>query len=282
MCCALVAIHRQALARKSEQIHKPSGSGIVVSDQDRVHNVSDAGRIVKPDMQVRWKTVFETAAELSISTRRVRQMLAEGQLEGARTSAGDWLIDPRVVAASKVIARKPGRPAAPRTSWAIIAELGDYEIDVDAQTRRRVREQIRKLGADDLVRIVMRRSPVHRFSPIGEGFDREVRRVALRTGRSAMSLLGPSLRDRVDLFDGYVGKDDLAHVSKFLMPDYGGTVTLFETPSDILFGATESVLKLPITVAFDLAALATATRERSLALHYIERRRDRWLKQNVN
>lgn len=229
-------------------------------------------------MHASWMTVSETAVDFSVSTRRVRQMLVEGELDGQRTSAGDWLIDPRVVAATKLIVRKSGRPLAPRTAWAVIAELGGHKIEVDAQTARRAREQIRRSGADDLVRTTMRRSPVHRYSAVAEGFDRDMRRIAVRTGRSAIGVLSGSLRDRDDVFDGYVRTENLAEASKLLTPDRSGTITLLESPTEIFHDDTEAVLALPITAAFDLATLATATRERSLALHYIDRSRDQWLK----
>lgn len=65
-------------------------------------------------------TVREAAARLGVSGQRVRQLISDGSLPARRSSSG-WLIEAGDVAGRD---RRPrGRPASPRTAWAVICML---------------------------------------------------------------------------------------------------------------------------------------------------------------
>lgn len=79
---------------------------------------SDAGSggDIEGDALASCVSVIETAAILRVSERRVRQLLASGQLRARRSSGGGWLVDARsvderLVATATGRATRPPRPA---------------------------------------------------------------------------------------------------------------------------------------------------------------------------
>jgi excisionase family DNA binding protein len=66
-------------------------------------------------------SVREAAEQLGVSSARVRQLISAGSLPARRSSAG-WLIGADAVADRSGSARA-GRPASPRTVWAILCIL---------------------------------------------------------------------------------------------------------------------------------------------------------------
>ena len=66
-------------------------------------------------------SVREAAEQLGVSSARVRQLISAGSLPARRSSAG-WLIRADAVADRSGTARA-GRPASPRTAWAILCIL---------------------------------------------------------------------------------------------------------------------------------------------------------------
>src|SRR5258706_2454720 len=66
-------------------------------------------------------SVREAAEQLGVSSARVRQLVSAGSLPARRSSAG-WLIGADAVADRSGSARA-GRPASPRTVWAILCIL---------------------------------------------------------------------------------------------------------------------------------------------------------------
>lgn len=71
-------------------------------------------------MQADVLTVREAAAQLGVSGQRVRQLIGAGSLPARRSSAG-WLIRADDIADRNRRAR--GRPASPRTAWAVLCLL---------------------------------------------------------------------------------------------------------------------------------------------------------------
>lgn len=71
-------------------------------------------------MQADVLTVREAAAQLGISGQRVRQLISAGSLPARRSSSG-WLIRADDIAGSD--RRGRGRPASPRTAWAVLCLL---------------------------------------------------------------------------------------------------------------------------------------------------------------
>jgi excisionase family DNA binding protein len=71
-------------------------------------------------MQADVLTVREAAAQLGVSGQRVRQLISAGSLPARRSSSG-WLIGAGDIAGR---AHRPrGRPASPRTAWAVLCML---------------------------------------------------------------------------------------------------------------------------------------------------------------
>src|SRR5258706_4492989 len=66
-------------------------------------------------------SVREAAEQLGVRSARVRQLVSAGSLPARRSSAG-WLIGADAVADRSGSARA-GRPASPRTVWAILCIL---------------------------------------------------------------------------------------------------------------------------------------------------------------
>jgi excisionase family DNA binding protein len=71
-------------------------------------------------MQADVLTVREAATQLGISGQRVRQLISAGSLPARRSSSG-WLIRADDIADKERRAR--GRPASPRTAWAVLSLL---------------------------------------------------------------------------------------------------------------------------------------------------------------
>jgi len=66
-------------------------------------------------------SVREAAEQLGVSSARVRQLISAGSLPARRSSAG-WLI-PAEAVADRSGSERAGRPASPRTAWAILCVL---------------------------------------------------------------------------------------------------------------------------------------------------------------
>ena len=84
--------------------------------------------------------VTAAAAELGVSPRRVRQMLADGTLTGQRIS-GVWALDRHSVDVSKQARRPPHRPWTAASAWAVLALAAGEEPAGTATTRSRARQR---------------------------------------------------------------------------------------------------------------------------------------------
>lgn len=80
-------------------------------------------------MQADVLTVREAAARLGVSGQRVRQLISAGALPARRSSSG-WLIRTEDIADKDRRAR--GRPASPRTAWAVLCMLSSGPIEPGA------------------------------------------------------------------------------------------------------------------------------------------------------
>jgi excisionase family DNA binding protein len=72
-------------------------------------------------------SAFEAAEQLGISSARVRQLIRAGSLPARRSSAG-WLI-PADAVADRSGSPRAGRPASPRTAWAVLCVLSSALAD---------------------------------------------------------------------------------------------------------------------------------------------------------
>ncbi|MCP3877321.1 MAG: helix-turn-helix domain-containing protein [Sulfitobacter sp.] len=85
--------------------------------------------------------VVEAAEELGVSPRRVRQMLAEGNLRGERVGRA-WVVEHEAL--ERVAAKRPevGRPWRAEAAWAFLALADGREIDVSPVDRVRLRRRL--------------------------------------------------------------------------------------------------------------------------------------------
>jgi excisionase family DNA binding protein len=86
-------------------------------------------------MQADVLTVREAAAQLGVSGQRVRQLISAGSLPARRSSSG-WLIRAGDIAGRG--RRAHGRPASPRTAWAVLCMLSSATEQDAAQAPPRV------------------------------------------------------------------------------------------------------------------------------------------------
>lgn len=84
----------------------------------------------------------DVAVLLGVSDRRVRQLVAAGQLDAERVGS-QWVIDPASV---PVRSSRPGRPFAPRTAWALLLHSDPGAAPwLRADEASRLRAQLRQL-----------------------------------------------------------------------------------------------------------------------------------------
>lgn len=86
-------------------------------------------------------SVREAAEQLGVSSERVRQLINAGSLPARRSSAG-WLLMADAVAERTRSAARAGRPASPRTAWAILCLLSSaLESDASEPAACAVRDR---------------------------------------------------------------------------------------------------------------------------------------------
>lgn len=91
----------------------------------------------------------EVADYLGLSSRRIRTIIASGQLP-ARQVAGQWLVPAGAVAA--FLPKGGGRPMAEQSAWSVLASLCGQDVQVSSRLRRRIQQ----LGNDGSPHLRMR------------------------------------------------------------------------------------------------------------------------------
>jgi excisionase family DNA binding protein len=160
--------------------------------------------------------VAEAAAELGVSERRVRQMLADGVLDGERIGRA-WVIDAGQLRSAGHLRPKVGRPWSAASAWALLALADGKELELSPVERSRAKKRL----AEGLARAVGRlaaRAELHRFYAHPSVIDRLAQAPKIvRGGVSA------AVEHKVDLlaqdgFDGYIRASDLdSLVSRFAL-----------------------------------------------------------------
>lgn len=105
--------------------------------------------------------VAAAAAEIGVSPRRVRQMLADGTLTGQRIS-GVWALDRQSVDMSKRGRRPPHRPWSAASAWAVLALAAGEEPAGTATARSRARQRYAR-GLPELQDRLRARCRIRRF-----------------------------------------------------------------------------------------------------------------------
>ena len=134
--------------------------------------------------------VAEAAEELGVSARRVRQMLADGVLDGERVGRA-WIIDREQLHRVAGLRPEVGRPWSPASAWAVLALADGEQVDLSPVERSRARKRIGQ-GLDHLVGRLAARCERRRFYAHPGVLDRLADAV-VRAGVSAAAHCGADL-----------------------------------------------------------------------------------------
>lgn len=147
--------------------------------------------------------VPQVATELGVSQRRVRQMLADGQLAGQRLGR-EWVIDPR--ARERVSRRQQsvGRPWNASSAWALLALANGEQPELAPVERSRAKQRLAEHGLIGLVERLRARAKPRRLYGHPAVFDRLARESeVVRSGVSAAAEYGADIVASNE-FEGYV------------------------------------------------------------------------------
>jgi excisionase family DNA binding protein len=104
----------------------------------------------------------EAANRLGISQRRVRRLVAAGDLRGHQF-AGVWHVDARDVAHRKAVSPNRGRPWSERVAWGGLWLLSGLTVDWLGDTEKwRLRKRLSEMSPEALALAVRRRARVER------------------------------------------------------------------------------------------------------------------------
>ncbi len=221
-------------------------------------------------------TSGEAARVLGVSVRQVQRLVETGELSGAGRVGRSLLIDTVSVNLLRANGSQRGRPWNQRTVWVALDLLSGVGSDeLTSSQRWHLRERLRAMTPEHLVRLGRRRADVHRFRASESFLARVWHEVAL-TGGAALSADAELAREfglaagGRPVVDGYVGPDDLHRIvsAYHLAEDLGGNVVL-----RVLDDVTRSRRGEPAalaTVALDLAE-SLDPRERSAGRRMLDR-----------
>jgi excisionase family DNA binding protein len=184
-----------------------------------------------------WLSVAQAAARLQVSPRRVRQLLAAGELAG-EDIGGRALLDAAQVERRAARRPPPGRPYSPALAWMLLVLLSDpgstAVSSADRSTRYRLRRLLAQLsepdehGSEGWEALLRRRANPHRYW-IHPGVLEQVfadPRVSAGRARAAAAY-GLDVSPGDDAL-GYVAQADLADLEAryALEPDSAGGLEL--------------------------------------------------------
>lgn len=120
---------------------------------------------------MRLRGVSDVAEELDVSPRRVRQLLASGQLRGQQVGRS-WVIEPHEV--EQLRRRGVGRPWSAASAWAVLNVADGQGRDLSPAERSRARQRLRQHGLDGLVGPLRSRAEARSFYGHPSALDRLV------------------------------------------------------------------------------------------------------------
>jgi len=216
-------------------------------------------------------SVQETASVLGVSRRRVRQMLAQGSLDGRRIGRV-WAIESDAVEHAKEQRPRPGRPWTPESAWALLAVAGGRDHGLSPVQRSRARQRL-KAGLQRCVSQMGVRAERRRFyahPSVIETLGREP--TVVRSGISAAAHYELDVV-AINELEGYVTSSSLPGlINRFGLDEQS------ERPNVLLrvvddrswaFGPADTVAPAPV-VAVDLLE-ADDSRSRRAGIQLVER-----------
>jgi len=139
-------------------------------------------------------TSRQAAGQLGVTQQRVQTLFAAGDL-GGRMVAGRLVVDSGDIQAR--LTRRPGRgrPLAARVAWGLLWELsGERAHWLAASERSRLRTNIRKLNAEEVVLRARRRAALHQYRILPTYVDRLAADAAcVPSGVDAASAVGADI-----------------------------------------------------------------------------------------
>jgi len=220
-------------------------------------------------------TCAEASRVLGLSMRQVQRLADGGRIAVIGHVGRTALLDTRSVLQLRQVGIARGRAWNEATIWSAIALL-DGEADVgigDASRRWHLRERLRQLAAEELVRLGVHRACVVRYRASAVQVSKIGKHLAL-AGVSALDYdvgvaetFGLAQSDS-DGIDGYLAAERAAELVQrfFLTEDQRGNVTLRLTEGRRGNGRVASIT----TVALDLAE-SLDTRQRAAGLEVLRR-----------
>lgn len=215
--------------------------------------------------------VADAAAELGVSQRRVRQMLADGTLRGSRIGRV-WAIDRAALDLVSDRSTSAGRPWKAASAWAVLALADGREIEGSTVARSRARRRLAG-GLLPLAERLRARATTRRFYGHPSVLDRLPGPArAVRTGLSATGEHGLDLV-AVGVYEAYMPESDLAEIARRF-----ALIEAAERPNIVLraveddnwpFRPDEVVAPIPV-VALDLLD-AGDDRSKRLAVSLLNR-----------
>lgn len=205
--------------------------------------------------------VVEVAEELGVSSRRVRQMLAEGDLRGERVGRA-WIVERGAL--DQALANRPevGRPWRASAAWAFLALAQGRDVELSAVDRLRIQRRVDD-GAEVNLGRLRARSGERMFYAHPSALERILQQPGLvRSGISAVDahsidLVAP------EAAEGYVRHSDVGGlIERFALDESSDrpNVILRIVDDDVWpFDAGQSVAPA-VVVAVDLLE---STNERS-------------------
>ena len=106
-------------------------------------------------------TVDEAAEYLEVSSRRVRALLARGELKGSRAEGGAWVTTDAAVVVWRNAHPRAGRRLTNEAQWALISELNIRPNDwMSPLLRHRTRQRVREWTPEQFSNAVAMRGPM--------------------------------------------------------------------------------------------------------------------------
>ncbi|MFT6290729.1 MAG: excisionase family DNA binding protein [Ilumatobacter sp.] len=130
-------------------------------------------------------SVADAAVELGVSARRVRQLLASGEMDGQQLGRS-WVIDGAAI--NRLRPKRVGRPWSAASAWAVLELAAGRDPELAPVERSRARKRLADNGLDGLVDQLRSRSARGEMYAHPSALDRVCdERGVVRSGVSALN-----------------------------------------------------------------------------------------------